>query len=786
MTAKSNEQKLYMQNKIKIQTTKINIWFLTQCLKNKVFPTFIHLNAGKKTNLGIVQKVLHKGKLLWLKMERCHMFSKLQQLESDNYKRHLKITKNSNNLEAEIWRLTDAKINAIAQNKAEKKFNILKKKLSGLKSKQLGINREPNPEVQLVEGYIKNLSSTTLSKQEEKLLNKGLTYSLPPMNTPTDEIVSYLEVAAKALHGEDKQKVRLASKDIFNGFVKNSTLSMVAKREHQIAKTLREKEVYYIKADKGNSIVILDKVDYQERVQNLLDEGPYRLKNTSPLTRLTKLARDLRTKIAEEFGTFLQWKLMVSNPTIPKLYALPKVHKPGNQMRPIVANTNSPFEKISKWLVQQFSNLEKPSGFDIKNQFELVDSLKTQHIEDNEIMVSFDVTALFPNIPISDAIKVLKNWLLKQNIDLDKTNLLCKATTTCMEESYLEFNKKIYKQTFGTSMGNALSPFIANIYMCNLEEKMKSSRIFPRIWRRYVDDIFAVIKKNQLRQLMKFLNEQTQTIKFTYEEEENGKLPFLDLMIKKENKEFQFAIYRKPTTTFRYIPRDSYHPMKHKMAAFNSMVHRLVNIPMSTKDYKEELETIKTIATANGYKPQIIDKLVRSRTKIKQRRELTTLKPSQEDNNRRFKINYVNGLTQKLKAEWRKYNIELIETASLKLGNMLGNTKSKTEKTQKAGIYSIKCSSCDLVYIGQTRRTIEQRFKEHMQCIKNNKTEQSALAKHAADTGHQFTVDFLELIKEVRDNRLLDPLESYYILKHKDKILNADMGPLASCLINVQ
>jgi hypothetical protein len=52
----------------------------------------------------------------------------------------------------------------------------------------------------------------------------------------------------------------------------------------------------------------------------------------------------------------------------------------------------------------------------------------------------------------------------------------------------------------------------------------------PRLWRRYVDDILEVIKKGTTNNLTDHLNtvDPTGNIKFTYEEECDRKIPFLD------------------------------------------------------------------------------------------------------------------------------------------------------------------------------------------------------------------------------------------------------------------
>lgn len=103
-------------------------------------------------------------------------------------------------------------------------------------------------------------------------------------------------------------------------------------------------------------------------------------------------------------------------------------------------------------------------------------------------------------------------------------------------------------------MGSPLSPFIENLFMSFFEMELKRGGYFPRIWHRYVDDIWAVIKKQCLRQFLKRMNNtKYKTIKFTYEEEEEGRLNFLDLTTIRNDGKLEFEIFRKPTNTGRYI-----------------------------------------------------------------------------------------------------------------------------------------------------------------------------------------------------------------------------------------
>ncbi|KAJ8982287.1 hypothetical protein NQ317_008016 [Molorchus minor] len=73
---------------------------------------------------------------------------------------------------------------------------------------------------------------------------------------------------------------------------------------------------------------------------------------------------------------------------------------------------------------------------------------------------------------------------------------------------------------------------------------------FPRIWIRYVDDIFAIFdtKVESVDSFISKLNSRFTSVNFTYEIENNGQLPFLDVLVIKNNQNnLEFDIYRKDT-----------------------------------------------------------------------------------------------------------------------------------------------------------------------------------------------------------------------------------------------
>ena len=66
---------------------------------------------------------------------------------------------------------------------------------------------------------------------------------------------------------------------------------------------------------------------------------------------------------------------------------------------------------------------------------------------------------------------------------------------------------------------------------------------------------------------------------------------------------WKFKIYRKPTSLDIIRHNSSFHSPSFKLAAFHSMIHRLLYIPMCPPDFLAKMHTIKSIASENGYNP---------------------------------------------------------------------------------------------------------------------------------------------------------------------------------------
>ena len=300
--------------------------------------------------------------------------------------------------------------------------------------------------------------------------------------------------------------------------------------------------------------------------------------------------------------------------------------------------------------------------------------------------------------------------------------------------------------------------------------------------------MFAIIKRKDLDHVLSLLNNSKyKTIRLSTELEKDGVLQFLDLSLKRQSDgTIKVSVYHKPTSTNRFITSDSYCPQSHKMAVFHSMVHRLCKLPLNVIDFMDELKYIRTIASVNGFNENIVDELVEKHSKkIKKQNLSTFFQNSQKSERKRFCVNYAAPLTNKLQKIFKNYKTDLVFASENKLKSLLLTTKDKIEDTAKSGIYEISCKECPKIYIGQSRRQVAIRGKEHKAHIKYNRPEKSAVAKHVLNDMHSgITKLELKIKKAVTKDYYLDAWESLYMHKNKEVLMNTDPAPISSPLFN--
>ena len=235
-------------------------------------------------------------------------------------------------------------------------------------------------------------------------------------------------------------------------------------------------------------------------MQKLLDDkDTYENVSKSPFKRIEReLNHQLQKFKREQKIDERTYKKLHSTDAIPPaIRGSVKHHKPNNPLRPIIICRDTALYNTSRYLSDILSPLQN------NNSTEFTEKLHGTKIDEDEIMVSFEVTSLFTAIPVDRACEFIRNKLNKDKTLKHRTKLsiddIIKLLRFTLSNSYFNYNNQTYKQIHGCAMGSPVSPIVANLCMEEIEELAHNqSTLPPKKWFRFVDDIFSIIKRHML------------------------------------------------------------------------------------------------------------------------------------------------------------------------------------------------------------------------------------------------------------------------------------------------
>ena len=99
---------------------------------------------------------------------------------------------------------------------------------------------------------------------------------------------------------------------------------------------------------------------------------------------------------------------------IPKFYGLPKIHKEGVPLRPIVSSRGAVSYETAKKLARILKPLVGKSPYSDQNTRDFVQQVNIQLLQP-ECIISYDVKALFTLVPIEPAIEIIKKQKMTTN-----------------------------------------------------------------------------------------------------------------------------------------------------------------------------------------------------------------------------------------------------------------------------------------------------------------------------------------------------------------------------------
>jgi hypothetical protein len=202
------------------------------------------------------------------------------------------------------------------------------------------------------------------------------------------------------------------------------------------------KNLVVLKEDKGGVVFIMNKDNYIEKMlDHLNNSGSYKKLNKNPLN---KIAREVSNAIKlRNINDNDKNRFLVSFPSTPRIYGLPKIHKEGAPLRPIINTIGSPTYQLAKILSHKLKPLVDNTISFVNDSSFFVNNIKNIKLDKDETLISFVVVSLFTKIPIDGAMEVIKNIT-----DLGTANLV----ELCLKSTFFSFQGNIYEHTYGVSM----------------------------------------------------------------------------------------------------------------------------------------------------------------------------------------------------------------------------------------------------------------------------------------------------------------------------------------------
>ena len=517
------------------------------------------------------------------------------------------------------------------------------------------------------------------------------------------------------------------------------------RRTFEVLRSLaNDRSIVITRPDKGRGVVILDRAEYLTKMYAILDDAQSfrRIETDTTLLSEERLTNHLRRMKKEGFISEEEYSLARPVGSMPaRIYGLPKLHKTNCPLRPVMSATKTVGYGLGKALTRRLEHLRR-TPYVVKDTFDFVRRIQASGNTDKR-MLSFDVTSLFTNVPLTFTIDLILDRLYpactinckdkprtrqcKECYQRADFRILLQAATS---ETQFMFDGNIYVQHNGVAMGAPLAPIIADIFMAELETTLmdRLEQKGVREWHRYVDDTFVLVEPDtNIQEVLDVLNDFHPSIKFTYEVEKDDSLPFLDVRVTRSISAnvFTTTIYRKPTFTGLMTNWNSFVPFSYKKASVVSMIQRALSVCSTYSLLDIELNKVRYYCQLNGYPRGFVDTLIGiGLTKYLNRNnnDQSDLPVAGCAKQRLFvEVPYIGNHTESIKKKIQHLtgsirpdlDVRFVAKPPRAVQTFFPTKDPVPKHLQSNTVYATTCKECGDTYVGMTKRQTVTRLCEH-------------------------------------------------------------------------
>lgn len=332
----------------------------------------------------------------------------------------------------------------------------------------------------------------------------------------------------------------------------------------KLKQLLCDLELFFIPADKEQTLCLIPKQIYISAVKSMLDDTNTYIELThSRLAAITKCERNILLEATHFFDGFpLEEALALDNQRT--FFGLPKTHKESDtwpiphlmpKLRPVLSNIQTKLYKLAKLLLPSVQHLQSLSSTVLTSSLTLIQRIKeinqTTSPDTMITFISIDISDMYTNVPLPQLVDLLsrKANLLPKHKNPAFSSFFLRAVRLILHNNYFQFQGVQYIQKNGLPMGGVLSGALADIYLADKElpiVQTQDSCSHIILFARYADDILIISKGTQTQ--IEVFTEQLQSaynIPITVETSKTS-VVFLDTRISKSpSNQLQLELYSK-------------------------------------------------------------------------------------------------------------------------------------------------------------------------------------------------------------------------------------------------
>ena len=434
------------------------------------------------------------------------------------------------------------------------------------------------------------------------------------------------------------------------------SLPLAIKRNQKIPKMFKvtiqklksDSTIQICSADKNLGICIVDRDWYEnEALRQLTDKNTYmKVRNLPNISHFTTAINNILRKYNKQNSTIAKYFLQTmdtdctkntfhnknNEPKLSRFYLTIKIHKKPLIGRPIVSSEDTVTYFISKFLDKTLQPVMKNLPTYLRNTDDLIVDIETNtqlhNMNNQHTIYTADIKDMYPSINIKDGLTKLQIAIEEYNSKIDnskmiQTQFIIELAHFVLTNNYFKFGKDTYwLQISGTAMGTPLAVTFACIYIGQLEketfETLSLKNALPYYYKRYIDDIFAIFKNEEDKNLFHLTFNNLRPGKIQLLPTNTGRSSiFMDLNITlNTDNRIDIKIYQKPQNSYLYLPPSSFH-QRHVFG--NTIIAELNRYKLKCTyayDYEELKQLFYTRLIARGYKTEYLQTIFQQVTNI--------------------------------------------------------------------------------------------------------------------------------------------------------------------------